>query len=126
MNWPPRLHLGLKFKLGHCEIQIRPLRVKTGQHHFPRWRKTEFAKNRLYDFSGTPGTGMTEIIKYRGYDLHVGPQGSGIRVMFRPSSGGLFRKEIAYDPDKSRREQMIAQAKATVDSLLASHNQKPD
>ena len=69
---------------------------------------------------------MTEIIEYRGYDLHVGPQGSGIRVIFRPSGGGLFQKEIAYDPDKSRREQVIAEAKATVDRLLAPHERKPD
>jgi hypothetical protein len=70
---------------------------------------------------------MTEIIKYGGYDLHIGPHGSGIRVMFRPSAGGgLFRKEISYNPDKSRREQMIAEAKATVDRLLAPHERKPD
>jgi hypothetical protein len=69
---------------------------------------------------------MTEIIEYRGYELHVGPQGSGIRVIFRPSSGGgLFRKEIAYGPDKSRREQVIAVAKATVDRLLAPHERSP-
>jgi hypothetical protein len=62
---------------------------------------------------------MTEIIPYRGYELHIDPQGTGLKVMIRGGGGGGFaRPEIAHDPDKSRREELIAEAKATVDALL--------
>jgi hypothetical protein len=61
---------------------------------------------------------MTEIIEYRGYELHIDPQGSGLKVTIRASGGGFARPEIPHSPDKDRREELIAEAKATVDALL--------
>lgn len=68
----------------------------------------------------------TEIIEYRGYDLHIDPQGSGLKVSIRATGGAFARPEIAHSPDKSRRAELIAEAKATVDALLdLPHVKKP-
>ena len=62
---------------------------------------------------------MSEIIPYRGYELHIDPHGPGLKVTIRGAGGGGFaRPEIAHDRDKNRREELIAEAKATVDALL--------
>jgi len=67
-----------------------------------------------------------EIIEYRGYELHVASEGSGLKVMIRSSGGGFAKPEIPRSRDKSRREQLIAEAKATVDALLdPPHEPKP-
>jgi hypothetical protein len=61
----------------------------------------------------------TEIVHYRGYEPHVEPLGSGLKVFIRSSGGGGFaRPEVPHSRDKSRREELIAEAKATVDALL--------
>jgi hypothetical protein len=64
----------------------------------------------------------SEIIKYRGYELHIEPYESGacesgFKACIR-KSGSLFnRPELPYSENKTQREQMIAEAKAIVDTL---------
>jgi hypothetical protein len=68
----------------------------------------------------------TEIINYRDYELHIDPHGSGLKVTIRATGGAFARPEIPHSPDKSRREELIAEAKATVDALLdPPHEKKP-
>jgi hypothetical protein len=67
----------------------------------------------------------SEIIEYRGYELHIEPYESGFKACVR-KSGSLFdRPELPYSENKTQREQMIAEAKAIVDTLLdAPHKNK--
>ena len=51
----------------------------------------------------------SEIIEYRGYELHIEPYESGFKVRIR-KSGSLFdRPELPYSENKTQREQMIAE-----------------
>ena len=60
----------------------------------------------------------SEIIEYRGYELHVEPYESGLKACII-KSGSLFnRPELPYSENKTQREQMIAEAKGIVDTLL--------
>jgi hypothetical protein len=65
------------------------------------------------------------IIEYRGYELHIEPYESGFKACVR-KSGSLFdRPELPYSENKTQREQMIAEAKGIVDTLLdAPHKKK--
>jgi hypothetical protein len=67
----------------------------------------------------------SEIIEYRGYELHIEPYESGFKACII-KSGSLFnRPELPYSENKTQREQMIAEAKAIVDTLLdAPHKKK--
>jgi hypothetical protein len=60
----------------------------------------------------------SEIIEYRGYEFHIELYESGFKARIR-KSGSLFdRPELPYSENKTQREQMIAEAKAIVDTLL--------
>ena len=66
---------------------------------------------------GRKGIMASEIIEYRGYELHIEPYESGFKARIR-KSGSLFdRPELPYSENKTQREQMIAEAKAIVDTL---------
>ena len=71
------------------------------------------------------GIMASEIIEYRGYELHIEPYESGLKTCIR-KSGSLFdRPELPYSEDKTQREQLIAEAMAIVDTLLdAPHKKK--
>ena len=69
---------------------------------------------------------MTEIIDYRGYELHIDPQESGLKVGIRKAGSLFLRPDIPYSPDKSKRDQLIAEAKAVVDALLDPPHVKKD
>ena len=59
----------------------------------------------------------SEIIEYRGYELHIEPYESGLKACII-KSGSLFnRPELPYSENRAQREQMIAEAKAIVDTL---------
>src|ERR1700730_14042660 len=60
----------------------------------------------------------SELIEYRGYELHIELYESGFKARIR-KSGSLFdRPELPYSENKTQREQMIAEAMAIVDTLL--------
>jgi hypothetical protein len=67
----------------------------------------------------------SELIEYRGYELHIELYESGFKARIR-KSGSLFdRPELPYSENKTQREQMIAEAMAIVDTLLdAPHKKK--
>ena len=69
----------------------------------------------------------SELIEYRGYELHIELCESGFKARIR-KSGSLFdRPELPYSENKTQREQMIAEAMAIVDTLLdAPHKKKQD
>ena len=71
------------------------------------------------------GIMASEIIEYRGYELHIELYESGFKARIR-KSGSLFdRPELPYSENKMQREQMIAEAMAIVDTLLdAPHKRK--
>jgi hypothetical protein len=71
------------------------------------------------------GIMASEIIEYRGYELHIELYESGFKARIR-KSGSLFdRPELPYSENKTQREQMIAEAMAIVDTLLdAPHKKK--
>jgi hypothetical protein len=59
-----------------------------------------------------------EIIKYRGYEIHIDPDGAGLKVSIKGSGSFSYNPRIPFSSDKTRREQLIADAKALVDALL--------
>ena len=66
----------------------------------------------------------SEIIEYRGYELHIELYESGFKARIR-KSGSLFdRPELPYSENKTQREQMIAEAMAIVDTLLDAPDKK--
>jgi hypothetical protein len=64
---------------------------------------------------------LSEVIEYRGYQITVEHRRSGVKVTTTSSRGGF---EMTTDPDITRRDQMIAEAKLAVDRLLS--RQQPD
>lgn len=60
----------------------------------------------------------TEIIDYRGYELHINPEESGFKAKLKTTGAEFVSQDVPHSPDKPRREQLIAEAKATVDALL--------
>ena len=64
------------------------------------------------------GTALAnEIINYRGYELHVGALGTGVRVSIRVPGSLIVRPEIPFSPDEFDRPRLISEAKAIVDAL---------
>ena len=64
------------------------------------------------------GTALAnEIINYRGYELHVGALGMGVRVSIRVPGSLIVRPEIPFSPDEFDRPRLISEAKAIVDAL---------
>lgn len=59
-----------------------------------------------------------EIVEYRGYELHIDPDGTELKVSIKGSASFSYHPKIVYFPEKTRREQLIADAKALVDALL--------
>jgi hypothetical protein len=59
-----------------------------------------------------------EIIKYRGYELHIDPDGAEVKVSIQREGSYIYHPKIPPSSDKTRREQLIADAKALVDALL--------
>jgi hypothetical protein len=59
-----------------------------------------------------------QIIEYRGYELHVVPHGSGLKVLICVPGATFARPEVAQSADKNRREEIIAEARAIVDAIL--------
>jgi hypothetical protein len=59
-----------------------------------------------------------QTIEYRGYELHVVPDGTGLKVLICVPGGTFARPEVARCANESRREEMIVKAKATVDGIL--------
>src|SRR5262245_7792388 len=61
---------------------------------------------------------LCEIIHYRGFELHLDPQGSGLQAGIWRHGVYFLRPAIPFFPDKSLRDQLIADAKAVVDTML--------
>jgi hypothetical protein len=59
-----------------------------------------------------------QIIEYRGYELHVVPQGTGSKVLICVPGGTFARPEVFHCAAESPQEEMIAKAKAAVDAIL--------
>ncbi|HEY2535140.1 MAG TPA: hypothetical protein VGJ20_45780 [Xanthobacteraceae bacterium] len=59
-----------------------------------------------------------QIIEYRGYELHVVPQGTGLKVLICVPGATFARPEVAQSADKNRRQEIIAEARAMVDAIL--------
>jgi hypothetical protein len=59
-----------------------------------------------------------EIIHYRGYELHLDPQGSGLKAAIWHHGLYFMQPAIPFSPDKSLREQLIAQGKSLVDAMF--------
>jgi hypothetical protein len=60
----------------------------------------------------------SEIIQYRGFELHLDPQGSGLQACIWQGSLYFVQPALRCSADKSLREKLIADAKAAVDTLL--------
>jgi hypothetical protein len=61
----------------------------------------------------------SEIIEYRGHNLEVTSQGSGLKVYIYSSGSPFVFSNIPYSPDKADREKLIEEAKSIVDAELA-------
>jgi hypothetical protein len=59
-----------------------------------------------------------EIIHYRGFELHLDPQGSGLKAAIWLHGLYFMQPAIPFSPDKSLREQLIAEAKSVVDRMF--------
>jgi hypothetical protein len=66
----------------------------------------------------------TETIKYRGYELHIEPAGTGLKVKIRATGVTFSRPEIPHSRDKDHREELFREAKAIVDALLDAPHEK--
>jgi hypothetical protein len=66
-----------------------------------------------------------EIIEYRGFELLIDPEADGLTLVLK-ASGAKFVRPMSAVPGKPSREQLIAEAKASVDALLEPpHIKKP-
>jgi hypothetical protein len=63
-----------------------------------------------------------EVIEYRGYHLHIDPEGAKLRVSIEGAGHYEKQSETAHSEDMARREQLIAESKALVDALIAAPN----
>jgi hypothetical protein len=61
---------------------------------------------------------MIDIIDYRGFFLHVGPVGKGWRAFIYPPGSESALAESPTNLEKSRKEEIIAEAKKIVDARL--------
>jgi hypothetical protein len=68
--------------------------------------------------SQSGATLSNEVINYRGYELHVGPLGTGVRVYIRLPRSLITRPEIPFSPDEFDRARLVSEAKAIVDALV--------
>jgi len=60
----------------------------------------------------------SEIIHYRGFELHLDQQGSGLQAGIWLHGMYFMRPAIPFFPDKSLRAQLISDAKAVIDTFL--------
>jgi hypothetical protein len=66
-----------------------------------------------------------EIIEYRGYELVIDPEADGLTLVLK-ASGAKFVRPRSAVPGNPSRQQLIDEAKASVDSLLdGPHIKKP-
>ena len=59
----------------------------------------------------------SEIIDYRGYELHIEPTSPVSKRALENLDRFLIARNFPYSENKTQREQMIAEAKAIVDTL---------
>ena len=59
-----------------------------------------------------------EIIDYGDFQLHLDQQGAGLKAAIWRHGLYFVRPDIPYLPDMSLREQLIAEAKALVDTMF--------
>jgi hypothetical protein len=64
---------------------------------------------------------MTEQIEHRGYRLSVQPHGSGYKILIYPPGSTIALPTIPFDRNKSKREDLIEEAKCMADD----HNSWP-
>jgi len=97
---------------------LKEIPIKSGRgRSSPKSSSLYLLRLRSWPPVGRKGIMTSEIIEYRGYELHIEPYESGFKARLR-KSGSLFdRPELPYSENKTQREQMIAEAKAIVDTL---------
>ena len=97
---------------------LKEIPTKSGRGwSLPESSRLHLLRVRSWPPVGRKGIMASEIIEYRGYELHIEPYESGFKARLR-KSGSLFdRPELPYSENKTQREQMIAEAKAIVDTL---------
>jgi hypothetical protein len=68
---------------------------------------------------------MTEQIEHHGYRLSVEPHGSGYKILIYPPGASVALPTIPFDRNKSKRLDLIEEAKRMVDDHSSWPKQGP-